>query len=165
MIWLFLIVLILVLVYIIMYRIKQNRELTEEGKIIKREGAFVDEISVFKVQDVSFDELQEAVDKLDYDETNVTRRIVHKDEQYIEFQSSGQNLIGGWIAIIETVDSEDKKDTYRFYFSDYRTYNNTPPYITMNVMLTLVEKMFLELDHEATVKTERIKRETKADFF
>ncbi|MBQ6535794.1 MAG: hypothetical protein IJI40_03335, partial [Firmicutes bacterium] len=71
-----------------------------------------------------------------------------------------------WEATLAHIDEQDGKNDFDFHFTSWKTENGRPKNdISMNMLLTSIEKMFYELDPQATMEMHKMQFSTKTSFF
>ena len=136
---------------------RQNR-LVEEGKIIKRDGNFWESSEYFTLTGVDYSKVLEAVNNTYFSDLKVTIYPNNGGKSEILFKSSYE-----WNAAIDFLGEEEGKFNYKFSFTAWNTYKYGVPLRadTMNMMETKVEKMFLNLDPNTSVRTQEMKLKTR----
>lgn len=155
--YLLLIIVISVAVYgLIFWRQKnQSDKLISEGKIIKRKGAFWEKCQDFILNPIDSKLLVQKLESLPYADMEVS---VKADAGKLNFLFSHY----GFQAKLQYIGREDEKDVYHFQFLSWQTRNGgVSAGFQMNMLLTALEKMFLDLDRSAQVRTQVLETRTK----
>ena len=134
------------------YKSKQLKEFYDSGRMIKRNGKFWDDASVFTLSGAAYEVVKEKVEHFD-----LTKTSVKITEQPDKFFFIGRDFE----AYLKKEEDQDGKNVWKYevykYDSKYGVPNDKDE---MNVVLTAVEKMFLALDNSTTVNTIAIKQKT-----
>ena len=136
---------------------KRNKRLTEEGKIIDREGSFWEKAEIFTLIGGEYEKVSNLIKTADYSECSVTIYPNYEKKKIFLFKS-GEN----WEARLIFLGENEGKNKYRFEFIRWKTRNGLPTNMTtMNMIETTIEKIFLKLDSKTVVETEKIKIKTR----
>lgn len=146
------------------YRYNQAKGLRDQGKIVKRDMEFKNQSEHFFLQDAPFEKVAKLIEGMDLVDAKVKKRTVHPEERYIAFASSGE-AAGTWNAVLELIDHTAEEYHYDFHFTRYGTYKRGAPLLTMNVLLTAIEKMFLSIDPQTKVTTKNLTVKSKRNIF
>lgn len=135
---------------------KMNR-LKGEGKFVNRDMNFQDYDYTFTIKRTSYETVEAEVNQLDLSDVKIEDSFYkYKGQPIIILRSSY-----GWNAQLDLVGEDAEKSQYRFGFPLYSTNKGTVKHaMEMNVMLTLIEKMFLKLDPDADVRQDLVKRKS-----
>ena len=148
-----------VVIFIVAVIIGQQRgkNLEAEGKIIMRDISFIEYAEIFTLANADF-------------------KIVAAELQTTSFEGTGASIgvngltvtirsSHGWSAQLCELQSSDNMNKYHFQFTGWQTHRGVPMRLdTMNIFLTAIEKMFLNLDSNTKVETERFKTKSKTSF-
>ena len=138
---------------------KRNQQLTDEGKVIKRDISFVESASTFTMTGADFAKIVTALKSMDISGTGASWES-KGTTQTIVFKSNH-----GWAAQLNALESDGEKYRYRFQFTNWETQRGIPWRIdTMNMLLTAIEKAFLSIDPSTQVETTQFKTKTKNSF-
>ena len=136
---------------------KSKKQLSNQGKIVERKAMFYEEKAVFSTK-ASYDSIVSLVSKRDYKEIKAT----------VERESSSAILIKstlGWNAVLENVGMRDGKNVIAFHFTAWKTeYGRPANEISMNYIMTDIEKTILSLDQSATVERQKMQFKSKTNF-
>ena len=152
-----LIVFAVVFVVIFLVMKQKSDRLFEEGKTIKRKDLFYEKRHIFTVKNAPWDLVVKKATSLNIPEAKVTVYPNNGGYREILYKSAYS-----WNAKLDQIEEGEDANVYQFEFSEYIARSGgLPNMIPMNVMQTAIEKMFLELDPQATVEAHEIKRKTK----
>ncbi len=134
------------------YKSRQLKKFYDSGRMIKRDGKFWDDASIFGLTGASYEIVKANMEKIDLTETSV--KITEDNNRF--------NFIGrDFEAYLKLESEENGNQVWRYevykYDSKYGVPNNKDE---MNVVLTAIEKMFLGLDNSTKVETIAIKHKT-----
>ena len=154
--WLILILVLAALLFLAVFiSVKSRSKLMEKGLIINRERDFMEKAEIFVLQPISTDQLLEGL-----------KDINAKTKVGIDgSMERGYTFDGGsysrWKAWLRCTEKNESQAVFRFMFTEWKTENDRPKDdISMNILLTAVEKMFLQLDPHTQVKTEPVEIHT-----
>ena len=162
MVWIIVILGIIFWVCFFIYQKQRDDQLIEEGKMQKRSLMFWKKIEYFTAAP-DYEAVKKAAHEMDLSGTNAS---IMEDEELeqkgiILFRSKSK-----WNAAIMYKGEKEGKHLYRFSFTTWESENGFPnDQNSMNIMMTDVEKMFVDLDPETTVETEEMKVKSKAKLF
>ena len=155
--WLIVILVCAVLFVVTTYiSAKGKSKLIEQGLIINREKDFREQAEIFTLKPVSTDQVVAGLK----DVNAKTKVGVNGNMQ------QGYTFDGGsysrWKARLRCTEKNESQSVFRFVFTEWETENDRPKDDTsMNILLTAVEKMFLQLDPQTQVKTEPVEIHTR----
>ena len=136
---------------IFIYIFYREHKLRSSGKIMKRKIKFVEESEEFTLSLNNPSIVAEKIQNLPYREMKVS--VNTTGNQKFRF-SSGY----GWDAGLFLEERNGDKSIYCFGFLNWRTKNNIPiDNLHMNMLLTAIEKMFLDIDPQTKVQTKKVK--------
>lgn len=121
-----------------------------QGKIMKRPSDFVEYAEIFTIRPIPNEQYAAALKALDLKNTGValsgnTGKVLFKPA------FRGQEW---YDASLTCVEQTGEKSVYRFEFGSWKVTYGKPAFDDqMNMLLTLVEKMFVQLDPNAQVST------------
>ena len=151
------IIIIVVVAAVFIVRNMWEQRFISEGKMIKRSGDFYQEASEFTLKSIPDEQIAEAIKKIPCSEIGVSKK---GDTGRAIFTSSN------FEAELVRKSSEPGKMVYQFQFTHWRERRGVLYGVNyMNMLLTSIEKMFLELDPTAKVRTWKLKTSTKVKFF
>jgi len=137
---------------------QRNNRLVEEGKIINRDISFVESAQIFILKKVDFPTVVSTLKAMDVSSIGLSWES--KGATKTVFFSSSH----GWSAQLLAQKSEVEQSIYYFQFTHWKTRHSIPWRVdTMNMLLTVVEKVFLSLDPSTQVQTTGLKIKTKTD--
>ncbi len=139
-----------------------NKQLISDGRMIQRHPSFVETAEIFTLHNADFKKVLNAVteDRQSMNGTGVSVKF-SEEARLIVFTSSL-----GWEASLSASGNEGDTYSYTFNFTSWNTRNGVAQNTTsMNVALTAIEKLFIRLDPNTKVSTERIKTKSKTKFF
>lgn len=132
----------------------------EEGRMIKRDSDFVEMEEIFTLSGADADKVIECFNQVDYSGIGLTEGKSNNQGSFIF--KSGSN----WGAQINRLEDEGEKQVYSFCFTHWRTYKGLKMnLVEMNLLVTAVEKTFLSIDPNVTVKTSKMKTHRKMKIF
>ena len=146
----FILVFVIIMVVVGKKSYENGKRLAQEGKVSAKKGAFWKEKEVFTTS-VSYEALCQKLKEADFSDTKASVQFDLNGEKMIFFQSSD-----AWNAVLEQCGARDGKNLFQFYFSAWRTgQSGTVKVLSMNVLVTMIEKTILSLDPTATVCTHK----------
>lgn len=152
---LFFIIIMAVIVGAIVAGSARNKRLIEEGKIIDRGTGFYENAETFTTS-ATYDEIEKSVRGTSFSDCSVDI-LYYPDSKSILFKSSH-----AWNATIKYAGTQNGKNVFQFSFPTWRTHKGVPYRIdTMNMMETSIEKIFLSIDPQTTVVSQKQKYKTK----
>lgn len=128
-----------------------------QGKIIRRASDFVEYAEIFTVRSISDEEYVAALKALDLKKTCTS----------LEGNTKAVKFTGTYFsASIRCVEQTETSSVYRFEFDSWKTKYGRPSLENeMNMLLTMVEKMFVRLDPNTQVSTVKNEITTKRNIF
>lgn len=146
-------------IVVLIIRQMRFRRMKEEGKVVKRSYAYEREAEIFTLSNADFGKVVEALQQTDLSKSHISWGS-SGESQTISFQTYC------WKAELFRLENEGELFRYQFQFTHWETHNGgIKNYTNMNVLLTAVEKLFLQLDPNTKVATERQKVHSKPNFF
>ena len=134
---------------------KQEKKLREEGKISQRSLAFYKESEALYARGATWNRVVDELEKQDYKDANIDWWRTQNDMFLIMFYSNGGPQ-GEWLFNLEYRGINDEGVCgWEATFPNYDTMDDIPSVETMNIMLTLVEKVFLLIDPDAQYDIEK----------
>ena len=141
---------------------KQRNGLMDDGKLILREHGFWDKSETFSVAGVTLEEIYNKLPSEDLKKYMGAYEL-QKDQNRIVFVHNGyEESFTGTLSLIS---QEGGINTFRLLINQYKTKHSTPNEMSLNVLYTAVEKVFLGIDPNIKVKTEYVDRKVKHSFF
>lgn len=141
------------------YIYQRRKKLIDSGKIIERGSSFVEKSEEFILSLEAPGVVAKQIQTLPYEEMKVSMRSEDNDRI---FQFTGST----WSAKLYRKNDEDGKAVYAFQYLNWKIHNGGILYEDqMNMLLTSIEKMFLEIDSETQVKTRLLETKTSHGFF
>ena len=141
--------------------ISKNKKLIAAGQIAKRDTDFADYASEFTSRVGSIEAVTYAVKSLDYSMIGANMKG-NSDRQWFAFEGAGYKAELNCIAY----DEPSGIAIYKFHFSQFSLRNGIPVgALSMNKLLTQIEKMFLSFDPYTGVKNYKIDFNTKHKVF
>jgi hypothetical protein len=140
----------------------KRKGLIDSGRMIARPNNFIETKEIFSLQSVDFMQIVEALQKTDLSDVRLTGMKYNAAEKRVNFSGSY-----GWTAILYALQSDEPGiDKYNFNFTHWNSRNSVPQgAVEMNILLTQIEKIFVSLDPNTKVNTERMTLKTKTKFF
>ena len=128
-----------------------------QGKIIQRAKDFVEYAEIFTTRPIANEEYVAALKALDLKKTGVS----------LEGNTKAVKFSGIYFsASIHCVEQTEANSVHRFEFDSWKTKYGRPSFENeMNMLLTAVEKMFVQLDPNAQVSTVKNEITTKRSIF
>lgn len=137
-----------------------GKRLAEEGKISARKGTFYEDKEIFTTT-ASYEEIRQKIKEADLADTKADIQFDFEGRKTIFFQSSD-----AWNAVLEQCEEKEGANLFQFYFPAWRTSRNgIVNTMSMNVLVTAIEKIILSLDPSATVESHKMQIKTKSKFF
>ncbi len=131
--------------------------LVGQGKIIQRASDFVEYAEIFTVRPIPNEEYAAALKALDLKKTTTSLEGNTKTVKFSGIYFS---------ASIHCVEQTETSSVYRFEFDSWKVkYGKASFENEMNMLLTMVEKMFVQLDPNAQVSTVKNEIKTKRSIF
>lgn len=150
---------LIIIVPIAIYCNNKRNELISEGKIVNRDLKFTQMAEIFTINKLSdYSLVNDGLMNFDYDDIKCNLDG-SKSKQSFKFKGSD------WSAKLWLLDDREAETVYRFEFENWSERNGIPySALPMNKLLTAVEKMFLAIDSNAKVASEKIEFKTKHSF-
>lgn len=131
--------------------------LVGQGKIIQRASDFVEYAEIFTIRPITNEEYATALKALDLKKTGVS---LEGNTKVVKFSGIY------FSASIHCVEQTEISSVYRFEFGSWKVkYGKASFENEMNMLLTMVEKMFVQLDPNAQVSTVKNEIKTKRSIF
>ena len=142
-------------IFYVMTMNKAGKEMLDNGSVIKRPGGFYSKAEIFTLRRITSEEFNKAAEGINF-----------------PVPSSGKTYDAvftgaGFEARLKMVQESETQCVYRFVFTRWKSRNGNPDIsdlLTMNQLLTAVEKVFLKLDPGTQVRTEEVERKTSPSF-
>lgn len=148
--------------YVIYKNVKQERQMTSEGKIINRSHRFIEQAEDFTIICDDPAIVSGKLESLPLSEMNVKMAF---DGQHV-FQFSFTHPSGNWTAVLHRIDAPAGQLAYSFNFTHWKVSDlGVIGELQMNMLLTAIEKMFLSIDPNTQVKTRLLETKTSHKFF
>ncbi len=141
---------------------KARNKLLDEGKIIIRENNFWDKSESFTINDVTLDTVFGELPATEM-KSHVGKYEIQPENNRIVFVHNGYNE--SYTATLRLASVENNSYTYKFMINQYRYKGSRPNELSLNVLYTAVEKIFLKHDSDVKVTSEYVDRKTKKSFF
>lgn len=140
---------------------QKNKQLQSEGKIIERSADFMEKAEYFTLSLKDPEQVTEGVRKISYSEMAVSMKG-DSEKQSFHFSNTW-----GWNARLYYTGEEDGKAVYCFKFLNWKKKDGfmIEGGIYMNMLVTAIEKMFLDIDPDTQVTDKRLDIKTKHSFF
>lgn len=137
---------------------KQRNHLIDDGRLIHREPGFWDYSESFTVKGVT---LEEVFGRLSEEELreHVGSYELQKDRNRIVFVHNGYEE--SYIGTLSMLPHVEGANTFCLLINQYKTNHPSPNEISLNVLYTVVEKVFLEIDPAIKIKTEFVDRKAR----
>ena len=134
---------------------KSKSKLVEKGLIINREKDFMEKAEIFTLKSISTDQLLEGLKDI-----NAKTKVGIDGNMQRGYTFDGGSY-SRWKARLRCTEMNESQSIFRFVFTEWKTENDRPKDdISMNILLTAVEKMFLQLDPHTQVRTEPVEIHT-----
>ena len=151
------VVFIIVIIGVVIWGVNRNKQLMDEGKIIKRDISFLETAEVFTSKGADPAKISSALRTMDISGTKAD----WTSKNGTLFIESGY----GWSAKLELIGNNEETYKYRFQFLNWKTSRGIPTNAnSMNIAITAIEKAFLQIDPKTKVESTRIKTTTKSSF-
>lgn len=148
--------------YVIYKNVKQERQMTSEGKIINRSHRFIEQAEDFTIICDDPAIVSGKLGALPFSEMNV--KMTANGQQ--AFQFSFTHPSGNWTAVLRRMDAPAGQLAYSFNFTHWKVSDlGVIGELQMNMLLTAIEKMFLSIDPNTQVKTRLLETKTSHKFF
>jgi|GEM_PF-1556943 len=148
---------------IVIGKIIENK-MYDSGEMLKREKDFYKKREIFITKNIKFTDIINSLSKQkEYLDKNHIKYEEDKNYELIRFNHP--NYKYDWNAKLYCKKGDDENNVYVFEFTHWVSSNGVVVTVNlMNVCLTTVEKILLELDPDAKVSSEYIKTKTKTSF-
>lgn len=134
------------------YGLSKHRKLVSEGQIISRNTDFAEYVYEFTSKIGSVRALSEAINSLDYNKIGADMEGDIIRQRY-QFSNSKFKAV----LILTAYDEPSGIAVYRFQFTQFRMSGSIPSdSLSMNKLLTQIEKVFLSLDPNTGINKSRI---------
>ena len=154
-VWVVVGVVAVVMGIIIYFSMQTHKKLVSEGKIISRRTDFMENAEEFTLTAVDPARVTEAVKNMDY---AAMRTGMKGSSEHQPFDFTGN----GWSAQLRRLSSDGAQTVYRFSFTSWKTRNGlAQDALHMNELMTAVEKLFVTLDPNTTVREVPLELHTK----
>lgn len=141
---------------------KQRNGLMDQGKLIQRDPNFWDKSETFSVAGVTIEDIFQRLPAEDLKKYMGAYEL-QRDRNRIVFVHNGyEESFTGTLSLIA---QENDVNTYRLLINQYKTKHSSPNEMSLNVLYTAVEKIFLGIDPNIKVKTEHVDRKVKHSLF
>lgn len=142
------------------YGLSKHKKLVDEGQIISRNTDFAEYVYEFTSKIGSIRPLTEAINSLDYNKIGADMEGDIYKQRY-QFGNSKFKAV----LVCTAFDEPSGIAVYRFQFTQFRTNGSIPTdSLSMNKLLTQIEKVFLSLDPNTGVKTYQADLNSKHSF-
>lgn len=143
----------------IFFALQYHKKLVAEGTIISRRTNFMENAEEFTLVAVDPAQVTEAVKALDYGSMR-THMQGNSEQQWYRFEGAS------WKAALRKVSEGEGQMVYRFEFTNWKTHNGSvQDSLSMNKLMTAVEKIFLGFDPNTQVQEIPLELKTKRHFF
>ncbi len=151
------IVLGIAFVFIAVWYSKYKRRARAVGLLVNRKGGFYDYAEIFLIRKVSINDVWESLNQLI--KANAVRDCMKTAElKGYQITVKHENMGYTWTAFIQEMEEPKARpevSVFRVMFPQYFVKNGTPDTATMNRFLTEIEKLFLRLDPDTLVRSQR----------
>lgn len=158
-IWIVLGVCAALLILIKFLTLKGESKLESQGKIIRREKGFNENAEIFTMGPIDKNQVTEGLKAI-----GSTQKVsINGNTQSQSFSITGGSW-SQWSARLKMMEANEEKTVYRFHFNQWKnnSHSTTPEDPTsMNMLLTAVEKMFVQIDPNTKVHTEPVSYHTE----
>jgi hypothetical protein len=141
---------------------KARNKLLDEGKIILRESKFWDKSETFSVAGTTLEDVYSRLPSEDL-KKYVGGYELQKDKNRIVFVHNGYDE--SYAGTLNLTSAENGINTFCLLINQYKTKNSSPNEMSLNVLYTAVEKIFLGIDPNVKVRTEYVDRKVKHSLF
>lgn len=139
--------------------LRGESKLESQGKIVRREKGFNENAEIFTMGPIDQNKVTEGLKEIG----NSMRISINGNTNTQSFSITGGSW-SQWSARLKLIEADETKTVYRFLFNHWKSnaHSTTPEDPTsMNIMLTAVEKMFLNIDPNTKVHTEPVSYHTE----
>ena len=137
---------------------KQRNHLIDDGKLIYREPGFWDCSETFTVEGVSLEDVFARLPSEELKE-HIGSYELQKDRNRIVFVHNGYEE--SYIGTLSLISQDNGCSTFCLLINQYKTNHPSPNEISLNVLFTAVENVFLEIDPAIKIKTEFVDRKAR----
>ena len=139
---------------------KKNKALLQSGKIVARQAAFWEYAEYF-LAEVSYEALRRVLLETDLRDCGVSVTPDLEGRAQILFRCRH-----GWNAVLRWQGSREDKNAFMLYFPAWKSSRYGAPYglSEMNMLVTRVEQLFLDMDPDTEVQNRRLQTKTKRSF-
>lgn len=155
-------IIVVLFIAALIYSRKRRNNLIDEGKMIQRENKFWDKSETFTVNGVTLAEIFEKLPANDLKQ-NVGQYELQSDKNRIVFVHNGYEE--SYTGTLSLISANGGVNTYRLLINQYKTKHTNPNELSLNVLYTSVEKVFLGIDPNIQVKTDYIDRKVTHSLF
>lgn len=155
-------IIVVLFIAALIYSRKRRNKLIDEGKMIQRENKFWDKSETFTVNGVTLAEIFEKLPANDLKQ-NVGQYELQSDKNRIVFVHNGYEE--SYTGTLTLIAANDGANTYRLLINQYKTKHTNPNELSLNVLYTSVEKVFLGIDPNIQVKTDYVDRKVTHSLF
>ena len=141
---------------------KARNKLLDEGKIILRESKFWDKSETFSVAGTTLEDVYSRLPSEDL-KKYVGGYELQKDKNRIVFVHNGYDE--SYAGTLNLTSAENGINTFCLLINQYKTKNSSPNEMSLNVLYTAVEKIFLGIDPNVKVRIEYVDRKVKHSLF
>lgn len=139
--------------------LRGESKLESQGKIVRREKGFNENAEIFTMGPIDQNKVTEGLKEIG----NTMRISINGNTNTQSFSITGGSW-SQWSARLKLLEATEEKTVYRFLFSNWKSgAHSTAPEdpTSMNLVLTAVEKMFLNIDPNTKVHTEPVSYHTE----
>ena len=139
--------------------LRGESKLESQGKIVRREKGFNENAEIFTMGPIDQNKVTEGLKEIG----NSMRISINGNTNTQSFSITGGSW-SQWSARLKLIEADETKTVYRFLFNHWKSnaHSTTPEDPTsMNLVLTAVEKMFLNIDPNTKVHTEPVSYHTE----
>ncbi len=153
----FIILLIIIIIAAGYYGYKKGSYLGKSGKLVMRDNRFYEDAELLFTK-TPYNDLRDALMDADYTGSGVAAPRPYGEQPILVFQSKN-----GFVAALAYMGEENAEHKYEFSFLKWTSGKHGVSFIEMNVLMTVIEKVFLALDPdtEAQIEPRNIKTTTK----
>jgi len=146
-------------------RLGKKSRLIKQGKIIKRKSAFFKQAHVFTTKIGGIETIAETIDTNTLNEEKISFKPNYEKSMVVFHNHAAMGSFG---AALRLLLQDGETYSYRFQVEAWNEINNGISYSDMlgaNLLLTAIERAFMQLDGNTTVKREKAIYKTKTKFF
>ena len=140
-------------------QLKGESKMEKQGKLVRREKGFNENAEIFTMGPIDQNKVTEGLKEIG----NSMRISINGNTNTQSFSITGGSW-SQWSARLKLLEATEEKTVYRFLFSNWKSgAHSTAPEdpTSMNLVLTAVEKMFLNIDPNTKVHTEPVSYHTE----